>query len=324
MSGKPVRYHVLHDTCYKYEAPVGESRQLVRLTPRDVPLQHVLAHRIEVQPEPTRMEEFLDGFGNPVLALHFEADHAFLLLRAESWVELQLRDEIDALETPAWECVREALAYQAGHRFAQDTLLATAFKFESTHVRVKREFADYTHEVFGPGRPMLDGVIALMDRIHEEFTFDPEATDVSTPVTEVFVKKRGVCQDFSHFMLSCLRSIGLAARYVSGYLLTRPPPGKSRLVGADATHAWVSVFCPGLGWIDFDPTNNLQPALEHVTLGWGRDFADVSPMRGVILGGGDHEPEIAVTVVPEDEFPDLYGAETVPELVPFGAGYDEE
>lgn len=314
MTTAPLRYHILHDTSYHYDQPVGESRQLVRLTPRDLPWQRSLAHRIEVQPEPSRLLEFIDGFGNPVSSLHLEAGHDQLLIRAESWIELHPRTLSPLMESPAWEGVRETLSYRAERRFEPDALQATRFKFESAHVRVKREFAQYTLEIFGPGRPLLDAVNSLMERIHEEFTFDPEATDVATPVTEVFAKRRGVCQDFSHFMISCLRSMGLAARYVSGYLLTRPPPGKPRLIGADATHAWVSVFCPQQGWVDFDPTNNLQPNLEHITVGWGRDFADVSPLRGVILGGGEHEPEIAVTVVPEVEFDLVYGGDTVPEL----------
>lgn len=314
MTSAPLRYHILHDTAYHYDQPVGESRQLVRLTPRALDWQRSLAHRIEVQPEPSRIDEFIDGFGNPVTSLHLEADHDELLIRAESWIELLPRQILAPAISPAWETVREVLSYRAERRLAAEALEATVFKFESTHVRVKREFAAYALEVFGPGRPLLDGVAGLMERIHEEFTFDPEATDVSTPVTEVFATRRGVCQDFSHFMISCLRSLGLAARYVSGYLLTRPPPGKARLVGADATHAWVAVFCPRQGWVDFDPTNNLQPGLEHITVGWGRDFADVSPLRGVILGGGEHEPEISVTVVPEREFDLVYGGDAVPEL----------
>lgn len=324
MSASALRYHVLHDTTYDYDQPVGESRQLLRLTPRPLPWQNCLAHRIEVQPEPSRIDEFIDGFGNPVTSLHLEADHAQLLIRAESWIELLPREIPAAADSPPWEGVRQALAYRAERRYAAAALEAAVFKFESTHVRVKREFAAYAQQLFGPGRPLLDGVAALMERIHEEFTFDPEATDVSTPVTEVFARKRGVCQDFSHFMISCLRSLGLPARYVSGYLLTRPPPGKPRLIGADATHAWVSVFCPRQGWIDFDPTNNLQPNLEHITVGWGRDFADVSPLRGVILGGGEHEPGISVTVVPEQEFELVYGGEVVPELALSPQARDDE
>ncbi|MNN65232.1 Protein-glutamine gamma-glutamyltransferase [compost metagenome] len=137
-----------------------------------------------------------------------------------------------------------------------------------------------------------------MEKIFSEFTYDAAATQVATPLQQVLEEKRGVCQDFAHLMLACLRSRGLAARYVSGYLLTQPPPGRPRLIGADASHAWVSVWCPRLGWVDFDPTNNLIPALEHITLAWGRDFGDVSPLRGVILGGGSHDPEVSVTVMP--------------------------
>ncbi len=301
-----VRYHIRHDTTYRYDQPVGESHQLLRLAPRDLPWQQCVAHRLEITPEPTHSRDFVDSFGNTVRALHFEADHDLLSVRSESWVELQSRTLPPVEDSPPWESVRDMLRYQAGRRMDPDTLFATAFLFESTDVRLKRDFADYAGERFTPGLPLLAAVEHLMQRIFEEFIFDPEATEVSTPVTEVFASKRGVCQDFAHLMISCLRSLGIAARYMSGYLLTRPPPGRPRLIGADATHAWVSVFVPGLGWADFDPTNAVRPDLEHITIGWGRDFSDISPMRGVLLGGGGHEPEIAVTVVPEDEFAELY------------------
>lgn len=307
MSPVHARYHIRHDTLYRYDQPVGESRQLLRLSPRQLPWQQVVDHQIEVRPLPTRIETFDDAFGNPVRALHLEADHDELFVRAESWVDVFARPAIELEDSPPWESVRDGLAYRAGHFLDADTLQACGFLFESSHIRIKREFSDWAEACFTPQRPLLSATHALMLRIFEEFEFDPEATDVSTPVTEVFEHRRGVCQDFAHFMLSCLRSLGLAARYMSGYLLTRPPPGKPRLIGADATHAWVSVFCPGHGWIEFDPTNGIRPALEHITLGWGRDFNDVSPMRGVILGGGGHEPEIAVTVVPEDDFGSVYG-----------------
>ena len=302
----PLRYHIRHDTVYRYDQPVGESRQLLRLTPRELPWQHCVAHRIEVVPEPSRIADFRDSFGNAVRALHFETDHDVLAIRAESWVELTPRRPPSLAASVPWETVRDALAYDADRRMSAEALEATAFLFESTDVRIKRDFADYAADSFDAGTPLLVAVDGLMRRIHHEFTFDPAATEVSTPVTQVFAQRRGVCQDFAHFMISCLRSMGLAARYVSGYLLTQPPPGKRRLVGADATHAWVAVYCPPLGWVDFDPTNAVLPAREHITIGWGRDFSDVSPLRGVILGGGGHEPEIAVTVVPEHEFTELY------------------
>lgn len=309
---KAVRYHIRHDTLYRYDSPVGESRQMLRLTPRERPAQHCVSHRIEVQPEPLRTEEFIDGFGNLVQSLHFERDHDALFVRAESWVELEPRPALDLSDSPAWNAVRDQLVYRAGRTMSAGLLDAAGFLFESAHVRVKHDFAEYAAADFASGLPLLVAVDSLMRRIFREFTFDPEATDISTPVTEVLENRRGVCQDFAHLMLSCLRSIGLAARYVSGYILTLPPPGKPRLIGADATHAWVSVFCPGLGWVDFDPTNAVMPALEHVTIGWGRDFSDVSPLRGVILGGGAHEPEIAVTMVPENEFETLYTDADVP------------
>ena len=165
-------------------------------------------------------------------------------------------------------------------------------------MHLKNTFVEFSESCFPPGVPLLLGVQALMQKIFSEFTFDAEATQVATPLVEVLERRRGVCQDFAHLMLACLRSRGLAARYISGYLLTQPPPGQPRLIGADASHAWVSVFCPVAGWVDFDPTNNVQPALEHITLAWGRDFSDVSPLRGVILGGGSHDPEVRVTVMP--------------------------
>ncbi len=316
------RYHVLHETIYTYENPVSLSRQLLHLTPRDCSWQRCLAHQIKVEPEVSATRERFDSFGNPVRELAIEFPHSRLAVRAESTIEVlphlpagTLARPAPATRTatgrsdsavksvtclctsPAWEKVRDALAYGA-----RPVLLdASRFQFESPFVRVKHEFATYARECFTPGRPVLEAVQALMGRIYDEFEFDPEATTVATPVLEVLAQKRGVCQDFAHLMLSCLRSQGLAARYVSGYLLTQPPPGQPRMVGADASHAWVSVYCPeieGGRWVDFDPTNNLLPDTQHITLAWGRDFADVSPLRGIILGGDDHELDVAVTVTP--------------------------
>lgn len=302
-----IRYHIRHDTRYDYDYPVGESHQILRLTPRGLPWQHILQHQLDIDPVPTQQHRFTDTFGNIVDALHFEADHQNLFVRSDCWVELQAIPPLDLATSPPWERVRDQLRYTAGRTLSRELLDANAFLFESTYARVKREFAEYASGCFAPGIPLLQATDALMEKIFTEFIFDPTATDVTTPVAEVFANRRGVCQDFAHFMISCLRSLGLAARYMSGYLLTRPPAGKKRLIGADATHAWVSVYCPGSGWVDFDPTNNIQPRLEHITIGWGRDFSDVSPMRGVILGGGGHEPAIEVTVVPESEYAELYG-----------------
>lgn len=311
---KPIRYHVRHDTHYHYDQPVGESHQLLRLSPRDLAWQTCVSHRIDIDPGPVRVQTRLDGFGNAVQALHFHADHDHLSVRAEAWIELRPRPHVALADSPPWTAVRDGLRYKSGLAVSEAALNASAFLFESSFVRVKRDFADYARADFTDGTPLLVGVDGLMRRIFSEFTFDPDATDVSTPVTTVFAERRGVCQDFAHFMLSCLRSLGLAARYMSGYILTRPPQGGKRLIGADATHAWIAVYCPRNGWVEFDPTNAIRPDLEHITIGWGRDFADISPMRGVIIGGGGHKPAIAVTVVPEDEFTELYTDAELPML----------
>jgi len=251
---------------------------------------------------------FVDSFGNALQSLSLDQDHSSLEVIAESWVEIAGRPLPQV--TPPWQQVAAALSYQAGRMLSPEMLDASCFLFESSHVRIKREFAHYAADCFAPDVSLLDGIGTLMRRIYNEFTFDPLATTVSTPVTEVFMSKRGVCQDYAHFMLSCLRSIGLAARYVSGYLLTQPPPGQARLVGADASHAWVSVYCPGMDgqpgcWIDADPTNGIFPDISHITLGWGRDFLDISPLRGVLIGGGQQTMQVAVTVMPTEEIPGL-------------------
>jgi transglutaminase-like putative cysteine protease len=301
------RYVVVHDTTYSYEQPVGLSRQIVHLTPRVLPWQSCRSHRLEISPKPEMLSVSTDAFGNPLTSLCIEEDHSSLAVHTESCVEVTARIYPDDAATPAWDEVRARLAYRAGRAPHPADLDATRFLFESSRVRNKRELAAWTSACFPPGTPLLVGVRALMERINTEFTFDPKATTVSTPVMEVFERRRGVCQDFAHLMLSGLRSIGLAARYVSGYLLTHPPPGRPRMVGADASHAWVSVYCPDYGWVDTDPTNGIFPSLEHVTLGWGRDYDDVIPLRGVLLGGGEHELEIAVTVTPEGEYERLFG-----------------
>jgi transglutaminase-like putative cysteine protease len=300
-------YVVVHENRFEYEEPVGLSRQIVHLAPRQTSWQACCTHTLHVSPEPQILSVGEDAFGNPLTSLSIEAEHDTLLVRAESWVEVTPRIyPVDSTTIP-WDEVRARLGYHAGRRPHPADLDATRFLFESTRVRNKRELAVWTAESFPAGAPLLVGVRALMNRICDELTFDPKATTVSTPVMEVFARRRGVCQDFAHLMLSCLRSIGLAARYVSGYLLTRPPAGRPRLVGADASHAWVSVYCPDYGWVDADPTNRVFPTTEHVVLGWGRDYDDVIPVRGVLLGGGAHDLEIKVTVAPASDYEAVFG-----------------
>lgn len=299
-------YDILHDTIYRYDSAVMVSQQIAHLQPRERAGQHTLAHRLEIEPAPAQRSERADFFGNPVTAFALHAPHERLAIRARSRVRVAPGAWPDAARSPPWEAARDHLRDGlSGHAPLQsDARDAGQYRFASPFVPLGDEaarYADYALSCFTPGLPAIEALLALSARIHEDFRFDPAATSVATPVAEVFEARSGVCQDFSHLMIACLRAIGLAARYVSGYLLTEPPPGQPRLIGADASHAWVSLWCPGVGWVDVDPTNDLQPGSGHITLAWGRDYGDVSPLRGVILGGGAHEADVAVTVMPVED-----------------------
>lgn len=291
------RYAVRHDTHYTYSAPVLLSRQLLHGTPRDCPWQHCESHRIDIQPTATEWEQGLDYFGNPQAHFSLETPHSELLVRTDSVIAVQAHAvDPQVVDSPPWESVRAELRAPRD----AESLMACQFLYESPHIRSFRSLLEFTAPIVRAGQPLLPLAIELMRHIHREFEFDPEATTTATPLDEVIAQRRGVCQDFAHLNIACLRAHGIAARYVSGYLLTTPPPGQPRLVGADASHAWISVFIPGLGWIDLDPTNDLIVDTQHVTVAWGRDFSDVSPLRGVILGGGEHEVTVEVTVQPMD------------------------
>ena len=284
-----MRLQVVHETHYTYASPVLLSQQLLHLRPRALPWQKCLAHRLSVEPAPGELAEREDYFGNPVAQLLIAAPHDELLVRAASTLDVAPRGQA-ALGLPRvpWEAAR-----------AQASAAAPDFVPESPHVETWRDLLEYAARCFPAGRAALDGAHELTHRIYRDFRFDKTATSVSTPLREVMKRRRGVCQDFAHLMTGCLRSLGLAARYVSGYLLTEPPPGRARLIGADASHAWISAYCgEGAGWVDFDPTNDCIVDDEHVTLAWGRDFSDVTPMRGVILGGDAQELKVRVTVSP--------------------------
>ena len=217
------------------------------------------------------------------------------VLTAVSEVDVEPRGALAApVTTPAWNAVAAELA--AGDA-SRDPGIAQ-FRFASEYVPLAEQFADYAKTSLKPDCPIVEGVADLTARIHADFRFDPKATNLSTPVREVFERRAGVCQDFAHLQLACLRSLGLAAQYVSGYLRTDPPPGKPRLVGADASHAWISVYCGAAGWIDFDPTNNVMPGVDHITVAYGRDYADICPIQGVFIGGGRHAMHVAVDVMP--------------------------
>jgi transglutaminase-like putative cysteine protease len=294
-----MRYRVRHQTVYHYGGSVAHSHQLLHLTPRDSANQICHSRELTLSPEPSTRRDDVDAFGNFVTRLEYDLPHECLEVLAEIAVEVSaLRDVADG-ESAAWETVRDALTYSAQPMTAA-YLDACRFRMESSYVRVKQSFGDYAADCFVPGRPLLSCAESLMRKIHREFSYAPGATNISTSVIEAFEARRGVCQDFAHIMLACLRSRGLAARYVSGYLRTTPPPGSdAAMLGADASHAWVSVFCPPFGWIDLDPTNDVRVGSGHIVIGWGRDFGDVSPLRGVIVGGGRHRLSVRVSVQAE-------------------------
>ncbi len=354
------RYTVEHETRYAYTAPVSQSWQLARLTPRMLPWQHVVAHSLTIEPRPDERRDEFDCFGNMVTHFGLHGAHRVLSVRMECMVEvserpaarvagtvlsgagqapvqtqfqMQMQSEqlpawglqsqmqggggqqqwqqsdsaaaspapegqagaaASAPASPGWEAVREAV-----RRHPQLDGLAPARMSEPTPLVPLSEGArDYALASFARGRPWFDAVADLMHRIHADFEFQPGATTVSTSVDEVLWQRSGVCQDFAHLMLACLRGLGLPVRYVSGYLLTDPPPGMPRLMGVDASHAWVAAYSPLHGWVEFDPTNNQLADTRYITLAWGADFADVVPLRGVILGGGEQRMSVSVSVMP--------------------------
>ncbi len=288
------RYAVEHETRYVYDAPVSQSWQLARLTPRTLPWQRVVAHALAIDPPPDERRDGPDSFGNRVTRFALHGAHRQLRVRMQAVVEVGARPA-PAGDDPPWTQVRDALRAEP----VQDGLLPARLVEPTRLVPLSERARDWSAPVFAAGRGWLETLDALAARIHAEFAFEPGATTVSTSVDEVLRGRRGVCQDFAHLMLACLRAHGLPARYVSGYLLTDPPPGEARLLGVDVSHAWVSAWAPGLGWIDWDPTNDQRADARYITLAWGGDFADVAPLAGVILGGGEQRMDVQVSVVPQ-------------------------
>jgi len=283
-------YKIVHRTIYKYKYPVSVGNHVACLKPRSL-----LRHRLEqcelyIQPTPATITERTDYFGNILYFFTVQEPHTGLVVEARS--EVIMENVVAALPPEAlpWEEVVRSLPED----HSPEGLEAYQFRFESPRIPLRSEFAAYALQSFTPRRPLWECLLDLTDRIHKDFRFDSGVTTVRTTTEQVFRKRRGVCQDFAHLQIACLRSLNLSARYVSGYLRTYPPPGLPRLVGADASHAWVSVYCPGTGWLDLDPTNNLVPSNGHVTLAWGRDYGDVSPLHGLILGGGVQALNVSV------------------------------
>ena len=357
-----IRYHVRHETVYAYGSDVVHSHQLVHLVPRPSPYQQCLEHSLTISPETFNRRDETDAFGNLVTRVEFEHAHRRLDVSTDMEVEVYPRPSVSAADTLPWEEVREMLSYSGGWP-AREVLDACRFRHESPYIRVKQVFDEYGADCFPPGRPVFACALALMQKLHREMRYAPGETHSSTPLAEVLQNRRGVCQDFAHLMIACLRARGLAARYVSGYIRLRPakavvvdsdcgdispehiarlddvadvrslvgaaanfdadndaddslrgqsdpappaavaardPQADSQMdwVGAGASHAWVSVYSPPFGWLDLDPTNNVHVGTDHISVAWGRDFGDVSPLRGVILGGGTHDLSVCVTVEP--------------------------
>ena len=298
--------HVIHETRYDYTPAVENAHHVVHLTPGSSARQQLISHQLRISPAPAQQREVADVYGNLSTFFSFQSSHERLLVVADS-VLSTLPAWSGDIDSPAWERVREHFRYHAAA--AWDA--ASEFLFASPCVPREEAFAEFARPSFTPGRPLAEAAQDLMQRIHRHMTYESLSTEVSTPALQALTQRKGVCQDFAHIMIACLRSVGVAARYVSGYLLTHPAEGQARLIGADASHAWVSVYVPDVahdhasgGWLDLDPTNNqsgwASPGTDYVRLAIGRDFADVSPLRGVLLGGASHTLEVGVTVEPFD------------------------
>jgi transglutaminase-like putative cysteine protease len=288
-----MKYRLTHITHYEYNDSVSLCHNEAHLVPRPTPFQTVVYNQLNISPLPSLQQDRVDFFGNPTTYFSIQFPHKQLSVTSESEVYLQ---EIwyDVEKSPGWEQVRMILNSDSTN---PNLLDARQFIFDSPFVAVTEKLRAYALPSFQPGRSILEATNDLMNRVFTEFVYDPHFTTIVTPLEDVLEHKRGVCQDFAHLMIGCIRSMGLAARYVSGYLETLPPPGQQKLQGSDASHAWLAVFVPELGWVDFDPTNNKIPYNQHITTAWGRDYSDVTPLKGIIFGGGDNILSVSVDVL---------------------------
>lgn len=290
--------HITHETHYRYSPAVETAQHVAYMQPRNHATQRVLEHTLVVNPQPAQLRSINDVYGNTRCFFSLQTPHEVLSVISHSLVATQPSQRVQSMV--GWEKVRERFRYQAGATFDS----ACEFVFASPFVPRLAEFGAYARPSFTPGNSLLNASIDLMQRIFDDFTYESQSTQINTPALEALAQRKGVCQDFAHIMIACLRTLGLPARYVSGYMLTEPPPGEVKLVGSDASHAWVSVYLPdlpeGARWVDFDPTNNHwgwhAPGQDYVTVALGRDFGDVSPLRGVIHGGASHTLRVGVTV----------------------------
>ncbi|PZX53966.1 transglutaminase-like putative cysteine protease [Algoriphagus ratkowskyi] len=292
-----MKYKVTHITDYIYEFPATLCHNLMFQIPPNLPFQNVEEYTCEITPKPSSEIERIDFFGNKYLYFSVERPHKNLTINSKSLVELSAPPwiAIKPTETMVWEKVVELL------HSTETSTDVRQYYLESNHVQFVDRIRAYTLKSFTPGRPIMEAMLDLNTRIFRDFAFTPGFTDISTPLEKVFKHKKGVCQDFAHFSLACLRVIGLSARYVSGYLETLPPPGKPKLIGADASHAWIAVYMPGHAWVEFDATNNLLVNDKHIRVAVGRDFADVTPLKGIVYSGSEQEMRVSVDVKKVEE-----------------------
>lgn len=294
-----MEFKISHTTTYAYSEPVPVCRNQVLLTPRDTPTVRCRTHRLTITPTPSSTVRRKDYFGNHVHYFSVEANHRQLRIAATGRVLVEESTPPPPEETVPWD----ALVADVRQARDADWLSACEFVFDSSYITASDEFAEYARPSFPPRRPILAGALDLTRRIHQDFKYDTKTTSVSTRPDDAFRLRSGVCQDFAHVEINCLRSLGIPARYVSGYLRTLPPPGQPRLVGADQSHAWLSVYTGPTGWIDLDPTNNTLCGTDHIPVAWGRDYGDVAPIKGVFLGGGTHQLSVSVDVAPVERKP---------------------
>jgi transglutaminase-like putative cysteine protease len=290
-----MKYTIKHRTWYAYAEAAPVCHNMLHLAPRDTSRQVCSEYRLRIVPEPAFITRRTDWFGNVVDYFSIEGSHNGLEVTSQSVVQVSPTPKLT--DSLPWE----AIVRQSTADAATADLTIYQLTLRSARVRPSAHLRDYAFPSFTVGRPILEAIVDLTARIHRDFEFDPKATTVHTPLEDLLKLRRGVCQDFAHLAIGCVRSMGLPGRYVSGYLRTVPPPGKPRMVGADASHAWASVHCGPLGWIDFDPTNNALIGESHVSIAWGRDYSDVCPIQGVFVGGGEHSMGVNVDVIPADE-----------------------
>lgn len=295
-----MKYRITHTTVYHYSQAVGLSQNEARLQPRNFWRQQCVETYFDINPQPSDYRELIDYFGNRTAYFAIQQAHRQLQVTAISEVMIFPENCLsESAQHLPWEQVRDMLREQpaANHPLLPDVLDAKQYLLDSPMITSSAELADYARPSFLPNRPLVEVVSDLMQRVYLDFVYDPSFTTIATPLSTVLLHRRGVCQDFAHLAIGCLRSFGISARYVSGYMETLPEPGQPRLVGADASHAWFAVYLPGTGWLDYDPTNNKLPYDQHITLAWGRDYADVTPLKGIAFGGGQHTLSVSVDVL---------------------------